>query len=87
MACTSIHAPVSVRLRTEHVPPSGLFSFRAAAHMLGVMPRYFFTVVYPDLTDLGDLTGPLLQNDAAAIHIASRVFNDFCADRAIRSSS
>ena len=32
---------------------AGLFSFRAATHMLGAC-RHFFTVVYSDLTELGD---------------------------------
>ena len=44
------------------------------------MPRYFFTVIYSDLTALGDLRGTQLRNDAAAIDIARRVFNDFCAE-------
>jgi hypothetical protein len=45
------------------------------------MQRYFFTVVYSDRTEVRDLQGTRLQNDAAAIHVARRVFNDFCADR------
>ncbi len=45
------------------------------------MPRYFFTVVYSDRTELRDSKGTRLQNDAAAIEVARRVFNDFCADR------
>ena len=45
------------------------------------MPRYFFSVVYSDRTELRDSEGTRLQNDAAAIEVARRVFNDFCADR------
>ena len=45
------------------------------------MRRYFFTVVYSDLTELRDSRGTPLRNDAAAIDIARRVFNDFRADR------
>ena len=45
------------------------------------MPRYFFTVIHSDLTELRDLRGTRLRNDAAAIDIARRVFNDFCTDR------
>ncbi len=44
------------------------------------MPRYFFTVVYSDRTELRDSEGTRLQNDAAAIDIARRVFNDFYAE-------
>jgi len=45
------------------------------------MPRYLLTVVYSDRTEVRDSQGTRLQNDAAAIDVASRVFNDFCADR------
>ena len=44
------------------------------------MPRYCFTVIYSDLTELGDLRGTQLRNDAAAIEVARRVFNDFYAE-------
>ena len=45
------------------------------------MPRYFLTVVYSDRTEVRDSQGTRLQNDAAAIEVARRVFNDFRADR------
>ncbi len=68
-------------LSLGRLPPSGLFIFLGRGAHARRMPRYFFSVVYPDLTELADSRGTLLQNDAAAIRIAARVFNDFCADR------
>ena len=34
------------------------------------MPRYFFTVVYPDQTEIRDPRGTPLRGDAAAIKLA-----------------
>ena len=45
------------------------------------MPRYFYTAIYSDRTELRDSKGTRLQNDAAEIEVARRVFNDFRADR------
>ena len=44
------------------------------------MPRCFFTVVYSDEAEIWDRKGTPLRDDAAAIEVARRVFNDFYAE-------
>jgi hypothetical protein len=41
------------------------------------MPRYFFTVIYPDQAQIWDRKGTPLRNDATAIDVARRAFDDF----------
>ena len=45
--------------------------------MLGAMPRYFFTVIYSDQEELWDRKGTPLRDNATAIEVARRVFDDF----------
>jgi hypothetical protein len=71
----------ALQLEPRQASPVGALFFLGRGAHARRMPRYFFSVVYPDLTELADSRGTLLQNDAAAIRIAARVFNDFSADR------
>jgi hypothetical protein len=44
--------------------------------MIGRMPRYFFTVTYPD-QEIDDTEGTLLSSDEAAIEAARTIIDDF----------
>ena len=44
------------------------------------MPRYFFTVTYPDL-EIDDTEGTLLSSDNAAIEYARRVIDSLREDQ------
>jgi hypothetical protein len=41
------------------------------------MPCYFFNVIYSDQAQIWDRKGTPLRDDATAIEIARRVFDDF----------
>src|SRR5271170_872555 len=41
------------------------------------MPCYFFTVIYSDQAQIWDRKGTQLRDDATAIEVARRVFDDF----------
>ena len=45
------------------------------------MPRYFFTVVYPDQTEIWDSIETPLRSDAAAIQLARKVIEGIREDR------
>ncbi len=48
--------------------------------MIGRMPRYFFTVTYPD-QEIDDTEGTLLSSDNAAIEYARRVIDSLREDQ------
>ena len=45
------------------------------------MPRYFFTVIHSDQEELWDRKGTPLRDDATAIEVARKVFDEFRAKR------
>ncbi len=45
------------------------------------MPRYYFTVVYPDQRVIGDPAGILLPSDAVAIESARRIIDELGEER------
>ena len=45
------------------------------------MPRYFFTAIYSDQAKILDRQGTLVRDDATAIKVARKVFDDFRRDR------
>ena len=48
--------------------------------MIGRMPRYFFTVTYPD-QEIDDTEGTLWSSDNAAIEYARRVIDSLREDQ------
>jgi hypothetical protein len=56
------------------------FSFQAAVADARTMPRYFFTVTYPD-QEIDDTEGTLLSSDNAAIEYARRVIDSLREDQ------
>jgi hypothetical protein len=45
------------------------------------MPRYFFTAIYSDQAKILERKGTLVRDDATAIKVARKVFDDFRRDR------
>jgi len=45
------------------------------------MPRYFFTAIYSNQAEILDRKGTLVRDDATAIKVARKVFDDFRANR------
>jgi len=45
------------------------------------MPRYFFTAIYSNQAKILDRKGTLVRDDATAIKVARKVFDDFRRDR------
>ena len=44
------------------------------------MPRYFFAVIYSEQAEIRDRMGTPLRDDAKAIEVARRVFDEFRAN-------
>jgi Domain of unknown function (DUF6894) len=45
------------------------------------MPRYFFTAIYSNQAKILERKGTLVRDDATAIKVARKVFDDFRRDR------